>query len=170
MNDRDIFVFYLAVLTIFIIIGVLLNLFDIFKKYRYLPCSAISGSFYIMKGIKYIIGGYFSSILYLKNNHKCDFGKIKEISLTYFFIHILIIVFSIFFQIKYIEMKEITIPDDSSTNSSSRNSNINTTSRPSKLSINSIEGGQKEDESLLGSKFLDESSTNEENEINDQED
>lgn len=166
-RDRDKFVFYLVGLMLFISTGVFLNLFDVFKKYRYLPCSAISGSFYIMKGVQYIIGGYFSSIIFLKLGHKIEFDRIKEITFTFFFVHISIIVCSIIFQINYIKRKEISIPDEISTNSSNRISNAHASSRPSNASKNLSHENQKEEgESLM----IEESLINEENEINDQED
>ena len=104
---------YFLFLIIFIAVGIVLNWFDIFKKYRYLPCSAISGSLYITKGLEYVIGGYFSSILFIREDLK--FINLKDdilcYSLTFFLIQISIIVFSIIFQIKYIKFKEIEDPE-----------------------------------------------------------
>ena len=104
---------YFLFLIIFISIGIVLNWFDIFKKYRYLPCSAISGSLYITKGLEYVIGGYFSSILFIREDLK--FINLKDdilyYSLTFFLIQISIIIFSIIFQIKYIKFKEIEDPE-----------------------------------------------------------
>ena len=78
-----------------------------------MPCSAISGSLYITKGLEYVIGGYFSSILFIREDLK--FINLKDdilyYSLTFFLIQISIIVFSIIFQIKYIKFKEIEDPE-----------------------------------------------------------
>ena len=115
--DKNIrIILYFILLIIFVGTGILLNYYDVFKKYKYLPCSAVCGSFYIIKGLEYIIGGYFSSILFIKENLKfINFKeKILDYSLYYFFLQIIIIVSSIFFQIKYIKLKEIEFLDDTS--------------------------------------------------------
>ena len=55
-------------MSLFISSGLLLNLFDVLKEYSYLPCAVVTGSFYLMKGMSFIIGGYFSDIIALKEN------------------------------------------------------------------------------------------------------
>ena len=164
---------YFVCLFILCVFGVLLHLFDCFKKYRYIPCCAVAGSFYIIKGIEYIIGGYYSSILYIKEELNFDHldGKNLEISLTYFIFHMAILIYSIIFQIKYIQFKENTYYDIDNI-SSSRESIANTSFRPSNVSINedSKISSKEDDEALLGNGNGDENSMNEENDINDQED
>ena len=49
---------YLSTLFLFIAIPIFLYLIDIFEQYRYLICSVVAGSFYIIKSVEYIIGGY----------------------------------------------------------------------------------------------------------------
>ena len=67
---------YILFLIIFITLGIVLSYFLKFDKYRfheyhrYLYYSAVSGSFYITKGLQYVLGGYFSSILFIKENLK----------------------------------------------------------------------------------------------------
>ena len=165
---------YFVCLFILCVFGVLLHLFDCFKKYRYIPCCAVAGSFYIIKGIEYIIGGYYSSILYIKEELNFDHldGKNLEISLTYFVFHMAILIYSIIFQIKYIQFKENTYYDIDNISSSSRESIANTSFRPSNVSINedSKISSKEDDEALLGNGNGDENSMNEENDINDQED
>ena len=112
---------YFGLLAAFIFIGAIVNLFNPFKKYIFVPCSIISGSIYIMMGLSYVLGGYHSHICAIKE--QLDFYFIwedkkrkgtKEYILTYLFIHILLIIFSIFYQIKYIQYKQTEIEELSS--------------------------------------------------------
>ena len=160
---------YFISLIIFISFGGFINFLDLFHKYRYLPCSAVSGSFYIIKGLAYIIGGYFSSILFIKEN--LSFINLKNeilyYSLTYFFIQIILIVFSILFQIKYIKFKEIEEPESYMTKENILLSKI------TNLSISNTKL-TKDDEEVVKNKMIDKSVTNEkdeeEEEIIEQED
>ena len=161
-------VLYFISLIIFILIGILLNLFDIFKKFRYLPCSVVSGSFYFVKGLEYIIGGYFSSILFIKENLKFINLK-KEIlnySLTYFLIHIMIIVFSILFQIKYINFKVIEEPESYLTKDNILLSKVDNLS----TSNTKLTKDEDEEESKIKNLEVNVSNDNEEEEIIGQED
>ena len=163
-KETERFFIYFIGLMLLVTAGIFLNLFDIFKKYRYLPCSAVAGSFYIIKGVEYLLGGYYSSILFIKSNleFKLKDEKRLEISLTYFLIQMIIIIYSILFQIKYIQFKEKSIFEPQS----NRDSNVNNTARPSNLSVNDSQGAE---ESLMGKNMQDDNE-NEDNEINDQED
>ena len=165
---------YLIVLITICAIFIILNLCEVFGKYAYVPCSIIAGSFYTIKGLQYILGGYYSSILFFKKNleFKLSSSEKKEIILTYSILHLGILIFSSIFQIKYLKLK-IEIENS-----------ITEINRTSKLSLGNNEGGEsrtnsnnqslikEEDESLLNSKVKDENnnSLNEENEIDDQED
>ena len=153
---------YFPVLTIFIILGLFLNLFELLKEYAYLPCSAVSGSLYLMKGLGYIIGGYFSDIIFLNENLKIKISNYTEMILTYLILHILIIIFSIFYQInrlKYNENKDIE----------------NSSDRPTRIvdSFNNSSSFRKEKEEELVDKSNNENDgtlKEEENEIDDNED
>ena len=153
---------YFPVLTIFIILGLFLNLFELLKEYAYLPCSAVSGSLYLMKGLGYIIGGYFSDIIFLNENLKIKISNYTEMILTYLIFHILIIIFSIFYQInrlKYNENKDIE----------------NSSDRPTRIvdSFNNSSSFRKEKEEELVDKSNNENNETlkeEENEIDDNED
>ena len=169
------FPIYFFILLIFIATFIFLSLFDVFGTYAYVPCSSIAGSFYAIKGIQYIIGGYYSSILFYKNSLRFeklyheDYDEKMDIILTYLISHIVIILFSIIFQIRYIKIKQIEM-------------NIETSGRTSKLSTKT-NGGinrqsqsneqtviKEEDEALLNSGIKEVNSLNEEEEINDQDD
>ena len=168
------FPIYLIVLITICAIFIILNLCEVFGKYAYVPCSIIAGSFYTIKGLQYILGGYYSSILFFKKNleFKLSSSEKKEIILTYSILHLGILIFSSIFQIKYLKLK-IEIENS-----------ITEINRTSKLALGNNEDGEsrtnsnnqslikEEDESLLNSKVKDENnnSLNEENEIDDQED
>ena len=91
----------------------------------YIPCSVIGGSFYLIQSIQNIIGGYFSSTLVLIRNIKIE-DKF-DTALTYLIAHIIIIIFSTIFQIKYIKHKQMEKPgieEIIEENLSQRNSNV----------------------------------------------
>lgn len=100
---------YSGIMSLFISSGLLLNLFDVLKEYSYLPCAVVTGSFYLMKGMSFIIGGYFSDIIALKENiNYYNIDKHLSTLITYLLIHIIIIGGSFFFQIyNHIENKKI---------------------------------------------------------------
>lgn len=169
-NSKSLRIFlYFFLLIIFISAGVIISWFDKLKNYRYLPCSAVAGSFYIIKGIQYIVGGYFSSILFIEEN--LEFKNLKDeilnYSLTYFLIHFLLIVLSIFFQIKYIQFKNIEIPEFYA------NRQVTLRSGVSDLESNQSKNAKDEQESFIKNRLVDSRTSNEldgQEEINDQED
>ena len=163
------FPIYLVVLIVIIALGVIFNLIDFFKKYRYLPCSAVAGSFYIIKGIEYIIGGYYSSIIFYKYDLKFKNENRFKTALTYFSFQIAIIIYSIIFQINYLKMKENSIP---SIGISNRESDANSATRNSDAINNTNENliAKDEEEALLENKIREENSLNGNEEIDDQED
>ena len=153
---------YFPVLTFFIGLGLFLNLFEILKEHAYLPCSAVSGSLYLMKGLGYIIGGYISDIIFLNENLQDN--NHTETMLTYLIIHILIIIFSIFFQINRLKYNENKDKDKE-----------NLSARPTRIvdSFNSSSSFRKEKHEELVDKNNDENNETlkeEENEIDDKED
>lgn len=158
---------YLSVLFFFSGLTCAIYVFDLFQNYRYLICSAVAGSYYIIKSIEYIIGGYISNFLFYLAPERYENNNDYEIALTYFFIHLFIIVYSVIFQLIYLKNIENSIPSIEET---SKNSNYSS-SRESKVTIDNDQPNiREEDESLLGNKNQDENSINEEIDINDQED
>jgi len=169
--EEDIRLYLYIVSLIIIIVGITilfcLNYFDKNRYFLYLLCSAFGGSLYIIKGIEYLIGGCFSSILFIRHNlqFKMEDSERLEKSLTYFLIQLALIIFSIIFQIKYLNFKKNAIP-------------IDVTNRTSKLSSKGsgeVESRDEsvvkdEDEALINKNMRDDNSSVEENEINDQED
>ena len=152
---------YLSVLFFFSGLTCAIYVFDLFQNYRYLICSAVAGSYYIIKSIEYIIGGYISNFLFYLAPERYENNNDYEIALTYFFIHLFIIVYSVIFQLIY----RFSLLEETS-----KNSNYSS-SRESKVTIDNDQPNiREEDESLLGNKNQDENSINEEIDINDQED
>ena len=154
---------YFAISTIFIFIGFALNLFNPFRQYIFLPSSTVSGSYEIIKGIGYIIGGYFSDIIAIKEKLNFNYvPNINEYKWTYLIIHILLIIFSILYQINYIKNKQDEIEKLNyieEPNEIQRTSNLSNTS-------NSI----KKDESQELIDKTQNENNDEEDDINDQED
>ena len=163
-------ILYFVFLMIFILIGIILSYPERFKNYGYISCSAVSGSFYIIKSLQYIVGSYFSSILFIKEDLKfvnVEKETLFHYSLTFFIIQISTIIFSIIFQIKYISFKKIEEPEPELElmNDSilpTRVSDLSSTFNPT----------LKEEEIHKKSTYNSVSSSieNEENEINDQDD
>lgn len=177
-NDQARRLVYFAFLTFFVGIGLIFNLFNPFKKYIFLPCSAVSGSYYLTKGLSYIIGGYFSDIIAIKEGLKFDYiNNRKEIIATYLIINISTIILSIIFQIKHIEnkqteMKEFLITEELISNDESR---MSTVSRLSNVSDTAGTNKKRESEEILLKESLDKEKEeddegNEDIEIDDQED
>ena len=130
----------------------------------------MSGSFYIIKGIQYIQGGYFSSILFIKENLKfinIKNGELLFYSLTYFLVQLALIVFSIFFQFNYIKYKAIENPEKEIVIDSSL-----LPVRASDISSSALDNSREEEVSLRGNKISENISSNEndDNEFNDQDD
>ena len=129
----------------------------------------------MLKGLQYILGGYYSSILFFKKSleFKLSASEKKEIILTYSILHLAIIIFSCIFQIRYLKLKKKE--EESSFEEINRISKLslrNTKGTESQNSSNNQSLIKEEDESLINSKVKDENenSLNEENEIDDQED
>ena len=172
LSDEWRFPIYFIVLIIFISIFTILNLCDVFGTYAYVPCSVIAGSFYVIKGLQYILGGYYSSILFLKKSLKFNISSKEknDIILTYLILHLVILLFSSIFQIRYIKIKieEIHTEELNRVSKLPRYSegSENQNSRNNQSLI------KEDDESLLSNKIKDDNDTsvNENNEIDDQED
>ena len=168
-EDTRLYIYIVSLIIIIVGITILfcLNYFDKNRYFLYLLCSAFGGSLYIIKGIEYLIGGCFSSILFIRHSlqFKMEDGERLEKSLTYFFTQLALIIFSIIFQIKYLNFKKNAIP-------------IDITNRTTKVSSKETENvGSRdesdvkdEDEALINKNNGEDNSLMEENEINDQED
>lgn len=176
VNENIRILLYILFLIIFIALGIVVDFFIKFNKHRfhryhrYLYCSAVSGSFYIIKGMQYIQGGYFSSILFIKENLKfinIKNGELLFYSLTYFLVQLALIVFSIFFQFNYIKYKAIENPEKEIVIDSSL-----LPVRESNVSSSALDNSREEEVSLRGNKISENISSNEndDNEFNDQDD
>ena len=102
--------------------GVIIEYFPILDKYFFIPCSILPGSFYIIKGLSYIVGGYYSEILttkkklkYNNNNKELERdGNYKEKITLYIFIQFFTIIASGFYQIfysKYLYIDEMPVQE-----------------------------------------------------------
>jgi hypothetical protein len=131
--------------------GFSMIIFDTLNKYFFISCSSIPGSFYIVKGIGYIIGGYYSDIITSKKSLKFTDGKGKIV--MYLILQILLIIGSFVFQINYINFKinyiENTIYNESSKNSSSNSTLLNANS--SKISNKNADISQDNSNSISNS-------------------
>ena len=128
----------------------------------------MTGSFYITKGLQYVLGGYFSSILFIKENLKfinIKYNILLNYSLTYFFIQIALIIFSIIYQINYIKYKATIIIEKGMVVDP-------LLPRESDISKSFIDNSKEEGESLRWNKNSEYISSNEieENELIDQDD
>ena len=83
----------------------------------YIIISALSGSTFIVRGISYIVGGYFSDSL--TSNYKLEYGKEAKLRVIFFLIlHIILIIASLIFQI--IDTKNNNFLDESSIENNKR--------------------------------------------------
>ena len=102
--NSSIKVLYITSLFIFTVIGFIggyiFVYLDFFENLLFMVCSIIPGSYYIMKGISFIIGGYYSDIIAVKNELIFDSVPKRKI-LIYLFLQILIIVLSFLNQFLY---------------------------------------------------------------------
>lgn len=171
-----------AFLLLGIVGGIIFTYFQISDRYFYIICSIIPGSFYIIKGISYIVGGYYSDIIIIR--YKLNFskginfgsdGNYKEKMALYICLQFFIILSSTFYQIyitKYI-LNEKSQPILSSKNSSSRQSLLNNdiSDRSTKAIDSSLEF-QNNNITLNNNTIINNSGTegDESNDINDQED
>ena len=115
-NEKIRTILYFGLLSLVIIaFGVILNLFNPYKQYIFLPCSTVSGTYYLIKGTSYIIGGYFSDILAIKENLFFKYVKNqKEMNIYHsIFTSLLIIFYNIIqlinlqYMLKYINNSQI---------------------------------------------------------------
>ena len=166
---------YIIFLIIFTLGGIGLGLgfalflyekLDKYSKYLYISCSALSGSFFIVKSFGYILGGYYSDIFTIKYNLDFD-GDCKRKVLLYLFIQILLIIFSVYYQIKNEKYR-----DDEEKESRQGSSDLSTgptvLSKESNLNINddSSESINNIEDNLI----INEGESADFNDINDQED
>ena len=143
---------------------------DKYSKHLYISCSAVSGSFFIVKSFGYLLGGYYSDLLYSRYNFIVFDGECKRKVSLYFFIHIILIIVSIHYQIKNEKYRDdediesVIRSSDLSTRPSfiSRNSNLNTVDDNNTLSINNNESNSNQNDG--------EGDDDDDNDINDQED
>ena len=126
---------YAIFLFIFIIIGfcfgIFINYLDRLDTFFYIPCSIFPGSFYIVKGIGYIVGGYYSDIITIRkglefkreNNFLYDDNCKKKV-LLYMFIQCFLIICAFLYQLFYNNYINIDLSESTtgSTKSTSRSS------------------------------------------------
>ena len=156
---------YFGVSIIFLFLGVLLHLFYPFKQYIFLPSSAVTGSYYFVKGIKYVIGGYYSENLALRYKITFEYVDGKgEIISTYLSMTIILIIFSIFYQIIHIKQKQEEMPTETITTENYEISRISDLSRTS----NSIK--PEEEKELIDKSIQNKTGEEDDDDINDQED
>ena len=140
---------------------------DKYSKHLYISCSAISGSFFIVKSFGYLLGGYYSDLIISRYNFIEFDGACKRKVLLYFFINISLIIFSVHYQIKnekYRDDEDVESVVRSSLLSTrqsytSKNSNINTDD-DNTLSLNNNESNS----------IHNDGDGDDDNDINDQED
>ena len=96
-------ILYLSFFFTFIILGavagfIIINYFSHLDTYFFIACSVMPGSFYIIKGISFIIGGYYSDIIPIKFElkFKINFYLILQILFIIFFV-----LYHLFYYIKY---------------------------------------------------------------------
>ena len=113
-------------------IGYIVTIFDNLNFYFFISCSTIPGSFYIIRGVGYIVGGYYSDIIKTNLSKEINLSfdwEGKGQILMYFFLHIFVIIISVISQIIYIKFKdnyiEKTTSQISSKNVSARTSLLN---------------------------------------------
>lgn len=169
-------VVYAIFFIIFILGGICLGLgfslffyekLDKYSKHLYISCSAISGSFFIVKSFGYLLGGYYSDLIISRYNFIEFDGACKRKVLLYFFINISLIIFSVHYQIKnekYRDDEDVESVVRSSLLSTrqsytSKNSNINTDD-DNTLSLNNNESNS----------IHNDGDGDDDNDINDQED
>ena len=130
---------YSIFLFIFLILGIgggyFFSYLQNLERFFYIICSIIPGTFYIIKGIGYIVGGYYSDIIFIKykdyfseRKHFGMNGNYKKKIALYICLQIFIILSSFCYQV-YITKYILIVNFDSkssSKNISSRQSLLNT--------------------------------------------
>ena len=151
LKEVDFIIYYISFSFLILIIGIINYFFP--NNLAYLPCSVVSGSFYIINNLNNII------CKKTLENNKETFDKISLI------IHIIIFIFSIFYQIYHLKYKNNELPNNYN-NEKDDNENENERMSTASNKLN-IEIADKQQELLTANK-------NEENieeeELNDQED
>ena len=180
LNKILYFIFLVFTVLAGCIVGCIINYLNAFMNYYFMICSIIPGSFYIIKGIGFIIGGYYSDILIIQhkleysekisNEISGDYSRASDKIIFYLLLQILIIICSFIFQIFYynkLKMIETLWSNSSNKNKSARSSLTYSSNRYSKPST---EGSEN---SVLNKSRKDLSDITEgdnSNYINDQED
>ena len=105
INNRINKILYFLTLLISISFGGFTNFF--LKKYEFLPCSIVSGSYFIITSIAYIFKQYYADIIFIKKAHINSLMKNvdKEIIYTLLFIQIVLIIICTFYQINHFKNK-----------------------------------------------------------------
>ena len=147
--DRNVYIIFLFIFIILGIVGgIICYNFDISDKYFYIPCSIIPGSFYIIKGIGYIVGGYYSDIILIRFNFNFSKGKnfgsngnYKEKIVLYICLQFFIILASTIYQIyltkyKLNEKSDLTCKIPSSRQSLLKDETSDTSNKSIKSSKN----------------------------------
>ena len=130
-----------------------------------MPASAVTGSYYFVKGIKYVIGGYYSENIAIRYRITFDYVDNKgEIISTYLIMTIMLITFSIFYQINHIKQKQEEIPNETINPENYEISRISDLSRTS----NSIK--PEEEKELIDKSNQNKTAEEDDDDINDQED
>lgn len=94
--------FYYLFVFLLVFIGAIVNF--CLSKFEFLPCSIISGSYFIITSISYILGQYYSDIINITDSKK------EKKDFTLFIIHIFLIIGSLIHQINYYKMKILENP------------------------------------------------------------
>ena len=101
LNSEIVFIIFML---LFIIMGLIVSFFmkDIYNQKFLIICNGLNGSFYIVKAIAYIVGGYYSDIIATKND--IEFEKDAKVKIVlYMFIQIFLFLGSFWFQTKYVK-------------------------------------------------------------------
>ena len=101
LNSEIVFIIFML---LFIIMGLIVSFFmkDIYNQKFLIICNGLNGSFYIVKAIAYIVGGYYSDIIATKN--EIEFEKDAKVKIVlYMFIQIFLFLGSFWFQTKYVK-------------------------------------------------------------------
>ena len=157
LNTTIYSIFLFIFLFFGIICGALIEYFPILDKYFFAPCSILPGSFYIIKGLSYIVGGYYSEIMTTKeklkysndNNELERDGNYKEKIVLFFCLQFFLIIASTFHQIYYIRHLYV---DEKPVQE--KNGSLPSSSRTSLL-INDISNDISNDNTKIGIKSSD---------------
>ena len=140
--------YYISYLLFVIPLGIINIFFP--DKFAFLPCSTLSGSFYIINNLYFII------------TKKKDI----EVIITSIIIQIIIIIFSFFYQIFHIKYKE----SEEKNNYKIENLHIRNSGINSEIIASKSNQDNAKEQSLLYNDKHNKNDNNEEEEIDDQED